>query len=110
MRNTQNDQDKNEAKRIVRKGGKAKTATSQAAISETQQKDNERYVSLPQDHVTCSVGKVLLTQEEVRARIARKAYELYEQRLKRTHVDDWVDAERFVKAELLAEGQWAGTV
>jgi hypothetical protein len=110
VRNIQNDQDKNQAKRIVRKAGEPKASTNQAPISETQQMDNERHIPLPQDQATCSVGKVILTEEEVRARISRKAYELYEQRRKRTHVDDWVEAERFVKAELLAEGQWAGSV
>jgi hypothetical protein len=42
--------------------------------------------------------------------VSQKAYELYQQRQAVTHLQDWLEAERLVKIELLAEGQWAGTV
>ena len=51
-----------------------------------------------------------MTEEEYRTRVSQKAYELYEKRQAATNVDDWVEAERLVKNELLAEGQWAGSV
>jgi hypothetical protein len=53
-----------------------------------------------------SIGTVL-TQEEYRARIARKAFELYEKRQALTDVDDWMEAERLVKLELLEEQRGA---
>jgi hypothetical protein len=45
----------------------------------------------------------VLTQEEFRARVARKAFELYEKRRALTEVDDWVEAERLVKLQLLED-------
>jgi hypothetical protein len=41
--------------------------------------------------------------------VSQKAYELYEKRQAVTHLEDWLEAERLVKTELLAEGQWAGS-
>jgi hypothetical protein len=49
----------------------------------------------------------VLTQEEYRARIDRKAFELYEKRQALTDVDDWMEAERLVKLELLEEQRGA---
>jgi hypothetical protein len=43
----------------------------------------------------------VLTQEEFRARVARKAFELFERRQALTELDDWVEAERLVKLQLL---------
>ena len=55
-----------------------------------------------------SMGPVL-TQEEYRSRVARKAFELYEKRQALTEVDDWVEAERQVKLDLL-NGQRGASV
>lgn len=55
-------------------------------------------------------NRVAITEDEFRARIAAKAYQLYADRLARTETDDWMDAERWVKEELLAEGHQAGLV
>jgi hypothetical protein len=49
-------------------------------------------------------------EEQYRTRVSQKAYELYEKRQATTQLEDWLEAERLVKTELLAEGQWAGTV
>jgi hypothetical protein len=46
--------------------------------------------------------------EQYRSRVAQKAYELYEKRQAATDLDDWVEAERLLKAELLQQGQCAG--
>ena len=43
-------------------------------------------------------------------RVSGKAYELYEKRRALTDVEDWLEAERLVKQQLLAKGQWAGSV
>jgi len=51
-----------------------------------------------------------VTEEQYRARVSQKAYELYEKRQAVTQLEDWLEAERLVKIELLAEGQWAGSV
>src|SRR5438067_7390784 len=53
---------------------------------------------------------VVLTENEYRALVAQKAYEIFMQRCAITEVDDWVQAERMVKEEVLAQGQTAGFV
>ena len=45
----------------------------------------------------------VLSQEEYRAHVAQKAFEIYEKRRALTEVDDWVEAERLVKLQLLDE-------
>ena len=54
--------------------------------------------------------QVVITEDEYRALVAQKAYEIFMQRHAVTEVDDWVQAERIVKEELLAQGQTAGFV
>jgi len=61
-----------------------------------------------EDASTAPIGR-MVTEQQYRARVSQKAYELYEKRQAMTSVDDWLDAERVVKTELLAEGQ-AGSV
>lgn len=96
-----------------REGGKSKPNTSRAlpkktAGSKAQDSSRSKRVkgaalgTLPSEPTTPSTGPVL-TQEEYRARVARKAFEIYEQRLALTEVDDWVEAERLVKLELLEQ-------
>ena len=53
---------------------------------------------------------LVITEDEFRGRIAAKAYELYVRRQAITETDDWMQAERLVKEELLAEGHHAGSV
>ena len=68
------------------------------------------------DHEPNSPAKVVkanqlvITEDEFRGRIAAKAYELYAHRQAITEIDDWIQAERLVKEELLAEGHHAGSV
>lgn len=54
--------------------------------------------------------QVVITENEYRALVAQKAHEIFTQRCAITEVDDWVQAERIVKEELLAQGQTAGFV
>lgn len=61
-----------------------------------------------EDASTAPIGRVV-TEEQYRTRVSQKAYALYEKRQAMTSVDDWLEAERVVKTELLAEGQ-AGSV
>jgi hypothetical protein len=51
-----------------------------------------------------------ISEDEFRARVAAKAYELYAQRQAVTEADDWLNAERLVKEQMLAEGYHAGSV
>jgi len=54
--------------------------------------------------------QIVITENEYRALVAQKAHEIFMQRCAITEVDDWVQAERIVKEELLAQGQTAGFV
>jgi hypothetical protein len=56
------------------------------------------------------VSPLVITEDEFRAKIAAKAYELYAHRQAITETDDWLQAERLVKERLLAEGHHAGSV
>jgi hypothetical protein len=60
------------------------------------------------DASTAPIARAV-TEDQYRARVSQKAYALYEKRQAMTSVDDWLEAERVVKTELLAEGQ-AGSV
>jgi hypothetical protein len=81
---------------------KPKTSVNQTA-SQRDRKDKEGDRPTQKDLPT-------VTEEQYRARVSQKAYELYEKRQGTTQVEDWLEAERLVKTELLAEGQWAATV
>ena len=59
---------------------------------------------------TSSLPKRVLTQEEFRTRVSQKAFELYEIRRAITDVEDWIEAERVVKLQLLSGEQGAGSV
>lgn len=61
------------------------------------------------DSLSSSMRRVV-TEEQLRLLVSQKAYELYEKRHAVTPVEDWLEAERLVKAELLSEGQCAGSV
>ena len=66
--------------------------------------------SSEKDDLSSRGAQVVITEGEYRALVAQKAYELFMQRCAITEVDDWVQAERIVKEELLAQGQTAGFV
>jgi hypothetical protein len=98
-----------------REGEKSKPNTSRALPSKDVRSKAENLVrskrtkalapvTLPSELTTYATGPVL-TQEEYRARVAKKAFEIYEKRRAWTEVDDWIEAERVVKLELLNEPQ-----
>lgn len=98
-----------------REGEKSKPNTSRALLPKDVRSKAENSVrskrmkpatpvSLPSELTTSARGLVL-TQEEYRARVAKKAFEIYEKRRAWTEVDDWIEAERVVKLELLNEPQ-----
>jgi hypothetical protein len=100
-----NSHDSNEEKPMPRK------AKMKASPNQTQgarkDKDGERLI---QEGPSTSPAGPVVADEQYRVRVSRKAYELYEKRQAVTHLDDWLEAERLVKTELLAEGHWAGSV
>jgi hypothetical protein len=105
MRNSQRS---NEEKQTSRKA-KMKAVANETRHS--QNKPTEKDVERP-THIGASSSQVgrVVTEEQYRARVSQKAYELYEKRQAVTQLEDWLEAERLVKIELLAEGQWAGSV
>ena len=98
----------NEEKQITRKA-KMKAPANESRHSERKPRDKEVEGATHKNASTSPIGRAV-TEEQLRVRISEKAYELYEKRQAATQLDDWLEAERLVKRELLAEGQWAGTV
>ena len=95
-------QDNEKHKPAVRKARGMKTSGTKA---QQAQRDPEKTAVSPvvlAKSTSITAGPVL-TQEEYSARVARKAFELYEKRRALTEVDDWVEAERLVKLQLLSE-------
>ena len=80
-----------------------------SANANRKPKDKEVERPAHKDATTSPIGRAV-TEEQLRVRISEKAYELYEKRQAATQLGDWLEAERLVKTELLAEGQWAGSV
>ncbi|NOT58107.1 MAG: DUF2934 domain-containing protein [Deltaproteobacteria bacterium] len=58
---------------------------------------------MPRQHDPRTVPPLTLSDDELYTRVARKAYELYQARGEEPgdDVEDWLTAERLVKAELL---------
>ena len=98
-------QGNNEEKQTGRKV-KVKVSTNETLHSRRKADDKEMG---PTTHKEVSLGRVV-TEEQYRSRVSQKAYELYQKRQAATDLEDWLEAERLVRAQLLAEGQWAGTV
>lgn len=101
-------QDNNQEKQTGRKV-KVKVSATETGHSQGKAKDKEGEDTTHKDASTSLLDPVV-TEEQYRARVSQKAYELYQNRQAATHLEDWLEAERLVRAELLAEGQWAGTV
>jgi hypothetical protein len=104
----QSSQGSNKEKQTARKA-KIQTSANETRHSERKPKDKEGERLTHKGASTSPIGCVV-TEGHLKARISQKAYELYEKRQATTHLEDWLEAERLVKTELLAEGQWAGTV
>lgn len=103
-----NSQRSSEEKQTTRKA-KMKAPATETRNSQRRPKDKEVERPTHEDASTSTIGRVV-TEEQYRTRVSQKAYELYEKRQAVSHLEDWLEAERLVKTELLAEGQWAGTV
>ena len=88
---------------------KMKTSANETRHSARKPKDKEGERPAHKDASPSPIGHVV-TEEQYRTRVSQKAYELYEKRQAVSELEDWLEAERLVKTELLAEGQWAGSV
>jgi hypothetical protein len=100
-------QGNNKEKHTTRQVKMKSSADGTRSQKESRDKDIERPT---QNDASLSAIGHGVTEEQYRTRVSQKAYELYEKRQAVTHLQDWLEAERLVKAELLAEGQWAGSV
>ena len=94
------------AKQTRSQVGAKKIVSSEAKDSPRQPVRKSPPPPIPAVPTVASMGPVL-TQEEFRARVARKAFELFQKRQALTEVDDWVEAERLVKLQLLNEQRGA---
>jgi len=95
-------QGSNKEKQPVRR---AKLKTSATETRKSEQKPNNKEAERPA-HKDASTSP--MTEEQYRARVSQKAYGLYQKRQAATQLEDWLEAERLVKTELLAEGEFTG--
>ena len=104
-------QDNAKQKRTISEGG-GQTKTARINAQKLPQKPEKKaFKSSSQPNESISSKKAhVLTQQEFKALVSQKAYELYEKRRACTDVDDWLEAERLVKTQLLTEEQGAGSV
>ena len=89
---------------------KMKVLSDESRHSRKNPKDEQGQHPTDKNVSASAATRPVVTEEQYRNRVSQKAHELYEKRQAMTEVDDWVEAERLVKTELLAEGQWAGSV
>ena len=85
---------------------KSRTAATSKQVPSRTKNDEESKSSAK----VVTARQLVITEDEFRGRIAAKAYDLYMRRQAITETDDWMQAERLVKEELLAEGHHAGSV
>jgi len=87
-------------------GGKRKGSERKAATSDPSEQSQARASDADADSAAESNGEAqvsILSVVEFNARVARKAYGLFEQRGRHEghDIEDWLEAERLVKEELL---------
>jgi len=94
------------AKRRSSTEGKGKDTTGSGASAKLANKSSE-----PQSHTTAREAAPSFNNVEFYARVARRAYDLFERRGREEghDVEDWLEAERLVKDELLQHNDEAAT-
>ncbi|WP_447598423.1 hypothetical protein [Nitrospira sp. Nam80] len=100
----------NDDKRSGRTAGKVKVSRNDVVTPRTPVEEKERLLTQDKKQSPSSPTRAVLSDDEFRARIAYKAYELYQKRQALTEKDDWLEAERLVRLELLNEEHGAGSV
>jgi hypothetical protein len=107
MRNVQRN---NQDKRVSGTGAKVKASRNERASSQKPVETKEGAIRQSQDRSSSFLTQAVLSEDQFRARVAQKAYELYQKRQSLTEKDDWLEAERLVRLELLSEEHGAGSV
>lgn len=105
-----NSQENDKPNRTVRKVGVTKSSGKKGQDSPRKPKTKIHKRPALAEESASPGPRGVLTQEEFRLRVSRKAFELYEIRRAITDVDDWIEAERLVKMQLLSEEQGEGSV
>jgi hypothetical protein len=101
MKSSQDSNEKQTARKAKMKASSNEPRHSQRKKEEAGERPAHTNAS------TAPVGPVV-AEEQYRARVSQKAYELYEKRQAVTHLNDWFEAERLVKTELLAKDSGRG--
>jgi hypothetical protein len=107
MRGLQKD---NDDKRAGSMAGKLKASRNDVVTAQTPVEKKERQFTKDKKQSTSFPTRAVLSDDEFRARVAHKAYELYQKRQALTEKDDWLEAERLVRLELLSEEHAVGSV
>ena len=105
-----NSQENDKPNRVVRKVGVTKSSGQEGEDSPRKPKTKIHKRPASPKETTSSLPKGMLTEEEFRLRVSQKAFELYEIRRAITDADDWIEAERLVRTQLLSEEQAEGSV
>ena len=108
MRGPQANEDEKSKQTKGRKVTASQQNTGRPSLKQTEQKQTIPQPSIGSDTTTQS--QIVITEDEFRALVASKAYELFERRQAVTEVEDWLEAERLIKEKLLSQRQWAGSV
>jgi len=88
---------------------KAKAQANETRDTERKPKDRELDDTTQKDASSSPIGH-FVTEEQYRVMVSQKAYELYQKRQAVTHLQDWLEAERLVKTELLAKDSGPASV
>ena len=105
-----NSQENDKPNRTVRKGQVARSSGKESQDSPRKPKTRTHKRPAFPEELASSGPRGVLTQEEFRLLVSRKAFELYEVRRAITDVEDWIEAERLVKMQLLSEQEGEGSV
>jgi hypothetical protein len=95
----------NEEEKPKQSKGRKVAASQHNAGGPSLRQAEEKQTMVPRsrpDENTSNGTQIVLTEDEFRALVARKAYELFERRRAVTEVEDWLEAERLIKEQLLA--------
>ena len=93
-----------------RAGRKVKASQNDVVTPQTPVEKKEHLPAKDKNQSLSFSTQAVLSDDEFRARVAHKAYELYKKRQALTEKDDWLQAERLVRLELLSEEHGAGSV
>ena len=100
----------NDDKRAGRTAGKVKASRNDVVSPQTSVEKKERLLTKDKNQSSSFTTQAVLSDDGFRARVAHKAYALYQKRQAITEKDDWMEAERLVRLELLSEEHGAGSV